>query len=476
MKTKKIVALVLSMAMVLGVVAACNKTTESSAASSAATDATTAGTDATDATDAPVESTEAPAEEGNFKQLDVVDPATLTDEGDLLVWSWNEEIGNNITKYYTGKNFDMTKSENYATTPNTGGAYRQALALVLSTGEGAPDVYGTEADYIQAFMNSESALALADLGISNAELESTMYNYTLQIAADSSKVIRGVSWQANPAGVWYNRAVAEKYLGVSDPDGVGAYFSSWDKFIETAKKIDADSNHAVKAVASIADVARPYLNTRTQGWVVNGKLTIDPQVEAYLDFGKQLFTENLTFNAAQWSDAAWTDGPQNETVLSYFGPMWLGRFSLGLCDENAQPTKDLWGITAAPNPYYWGGSWLSASPYCDVKASAAQIMRDVCMSEATLSQMVKGAEFVNNINIIKATAADANFGFAFLDGQNPYTMLAPIADGIDASTITAYDGDIGDTFNNLAEGYFDGTTGTVAEVESALEAAVAEII
>ena len=465
MRTKKIIAAVLVLTMALGI-AACSKPDGPAPAT------TTKGTDATASSDA----SQAPADKGGFKQLDVVDPSSLSDEGDLLIWSWNEEIGNNITKYYTGSNFDIGNSDNYATTPNTGGMYRQALAQVLSTGEGAPDIYGTEADYLQTFMNSESALALADLGISNAELESTMYNYTLQIASDSSKVIRGISWQANPAAVWYNRSVAQKYLGVSSPEEVGAFFSSWDKFIETAKKIDSDSNHTVKVCASIADVARPYLNTRTQSWVVNGKLTIDPQVEAYLDFGKQLFTENLTFNATQWHDGAWTDGPHNGTVLSYFGPMWLGRFSLGICDDNAQPTEDLWGITAAPNPYYWGGSWLSVSPYCDVKASAAQILRELCMSEETLTEMVKGAEFVNNVNIIKATAADTDFGFAFLDGQNPYTMLAPIADGIDASTITAYDGDIGDTFNNLAEGYFDGTIGTIAEVESALEASVADII
>ena len=480
MKTKKIVALVLSMAMVLGVVAACNKTTESTGAATDASAATSASTEASSdaSADTSASETESQAPAGKYKQLDVVDGSTLTDSGDLLVWSWNEEIGGLIKNYYSGSNFDMSKSENYNTVKNDGGAYKTALTQVLASGDNAPDLYGVEVDYIKSFMDADKALALSELGIANSELEAAQYDYTLALATDDSNVIRGISWQCCPAAVFYNRMLADKYLGVSDPDGVGQWFSSWDKFIETAKKVDADSNHTVKAVASISDVERPYLNTRTQGWVVDGKLTFDPQVEAYLDFGKQLYSEGLTFNAAQWSDTAWTDGVANSTVLSYFGPMWLGHFSLAMWDDanGNKATKDEWGLCAAPTPYYWGGSWLVASKYCDAKASSAQVMRDVCLNEANLTQIAKNGDFANNKVVMKNAATDDSFCIVGLGNQNPYSILTPVADDISADIVTPYDQDVQLQLDNFAPGYFDGTTATKAEVLSAIEAACKDVI
>ena len=120
MKTKKIVALVLSMAMVLGVVAACKTTETSGSDSSAATSASADSSATEDST------TQQAADLEGFTAVALAENVTDKEDGDLLVWGWNEDpleklIGNaekGLTGYYSGTN--MTK-DNYATTPSQGG-------------------------------------------------------------------------------------------------------------------------------------------------------------------------------------------------------------------------------------------------------------------------------------------------------------------------------------------------------------------
>ena len=476
MKTKKIVALVLSMAMVLGVVAACKTTETSGSDSSAATSASADSSATEDST------TQQAADLEGFTAVALAENVTDKEDGDLLVWGWNEDpleklIGNaekGLTGYYSGTN--MTK-DNYATTPSQGGAYRNALKIALSAGEGAPDIYFAEADYIKAFMTSSGAKAVNELGIDYSELKD-MYNYVLQTGADSNGVIRALSWECNPAGVWYNRKLAQQYLGASEPADVAKFFESWDAFLDTARKINKDSQGKVKAVASIADVQTPYFNSRSTGWVVNGALNIDQKVNDYLEFGKILKQEGLTFDVAQWGeDGTWAAGSTNDTVLSYFGPTWLGVFSLNLRGENNEAINDnVWGICAAPNNYFWGGTWIVASPYCDRDATAAQMMRDLCTNTKNLENNASNANFVNNIPVMEAAAANKDFSFGFLGGQNPFEVLNPMAKEINASIMSAYDGQIKDEFNTIAEDYFEGKISSTDEVATQLEAAVEDIL
>jgi hypothetical protein len=54
-------------------------------------------------------------------------------------------------------------------------------------------------------------------------------------------------------------------------------------------------------------------------------------MEDYFDLAKILKDEGLTFETAQW-DTAWTANMANQTVLSYWGPMWLLNFCMGFQD------------------------------------------------------------------------------------------------------------------------------------------------
>ncbi len=462
MKTKKIIALTLSLAMVLGVVAACNQTNESDAsAASDASEATTAAPDASDATTAAPESQAPEAQVSEFTELTVAD---VSDEGDgVLVYGWNDEFPGLVAKYSQVDIGDPVLTES--------NSYQAKLDQVLDSGEDAPDLFVCDADYASKYMNSDNTLPINDLGISYDEL-SEMYNYTLQFATDNDNVIKGLAWQACPCGVFYNRTLAETYLGTQDPDELAAKFATWDAFLESAREVNTASNGEVKIVSGLDDVWRAYLNTREQGWIVDGELYIDPVMEDYFDMAKALYDEDLTFQTSQWGDA-WNANMANQTVVTYWGPMWLLNFCMGFQD-GSNPTKGDWGITTAPGNFFWGGTWMMASTYCDMKASVAQIMRDIAIDEANLQDMAEGGEFVNNISIMTELAGDDSFGVENLGGQNPLPALLAAATTIDNSTVGENDQAINDAFNTIVNSYVQGDIASVPDAETQFEAALEE--
>ena len=476
MKTKKIIALTLSMAMVLGVVAACSddsaETTAATSADAAATTAAETEAPVVDETDAPVDETEAETEAANGGATDVsayaaLPVADVADEGDkVLIYGWNEEFPGLVDKY-SDIEYDLETTES-----NT---YQTKLDTVLASGEDAPDLFVCDADYASKYMNSDNTIAINSLGIDYAEC-TNMYNYTLQFATDDSNVIKGLAWQACPCGVFYNRDLAETYLSAREPEDVAQYFESWDAFMQMARDINEASEGAVKAVSGTDDIWRAYLNSRSQGWIVGGEVVVDPVMNQYFDLAKELYDEQLTFETSQWGDV-WTANMSNESVLSYWGPMWLARFSMGLNDGEtpSNPTSGNWGLVNAPGNFYWGGTWMMASKYCDMKASCAQIMRDVALDEANLQDMANGGEFVNHIAIMTAIAADPNFALDWLGGQNPAAVLLTAATLIDNSIVGPNDQAINDAFNVVVNSYLTGDIETVADAEAQFIAQIEEL-
>lgn len=462
MKTKKIIALMLSLAMVLGV-AACGGAEETQApAGETSAPAETTAADVAETEVAETEGTtqDATVDASAYNELAIADVADEDDE--VVVYGFNEEVKNLIETYS-----DITVRYEQQSSDTI----QQVLDNVLASGEDAPDMFACDADYARKYMNSDNTLPVNDLGIAYSEL-SEMYNYTLQFATDNENIIKGLAWQACPCGVFYNRSVAEATLGVSEPDEVAPYFESWDAFLETARTV-AESGEYV-AISSTGDIFRAILGTRTQAWIVDGEVTIDPCIEEYFDLAKTLHDEGLTHETSQWQDA-WTADMSNGTVLSYWGPMWLAKFSMALdpsVNDVPNPTTGDWGIVGAPADSYWGGTWMMASKYCNSKASVAQIMRDICINTDSLQDMANNGEFVNNISIMDTLGHDDAFGLEWLGGQNPIPVLLDAATQIDNSVITMNDGAINDQLNAVVESYINGDIATVAEAESAFIAAV----
>ena len=471
MKMKKIVAMLLALVMVVGVAAACGKT-ETTTSTTAAGATTAAPADTTAAVTTAAADTTAAQTETGITPEDIIAPATdVTDEDTtpIVIYAWNEEFKGLLDKYYAADNAGFTYD--YQVTENT--TYQTKLDGVLASGDGAPDLYLVEADYAKKYVDSDNSLNINELGISNSEL-ADQYGYTYEFMLSADGAVKALSWQACPAGVFYNRTLAKTYLGTDDPATVGQSFASWDAFMAMAQKLNTDSAGKVKAISGYDDLWRSFQNSRSQGWLVDGAITIDPQIEKYFDYAKQLKDEGLTFETAQWN-TDWTANMSNQTVLSYWGPMWLMNFCMGFGYEedgttikaDANPTTGDWGYCNAPVSFFWGGTWITASKYDNNKATSADIMRYFTIDAASMDKLAQAGEFVNNVSVMTKIGEDPSFTVAYLGGQNPFADLLAAAKTIDVSSITGDDQAINTIFASTVTAYTQGEIATVADAEAA---------
>lgn len=421
------------------------------------------GTEAT-TTEAPA--TTPDAEPSTTASDDSGSAAEVTDTGKVLnIYCWNEEFKTRVKDHYPGYvEKDATSGTigdievKWNITPNTDNAYQNNLDETLLKQADAPDdekidLFLIEADYALKYVDADVTMPIADLGITDDEL-ANQYQYTKDITTDSNGVLKGLSWQACPGALFYNRAVAKEVLGADDAETVQAAVADWAKFSETAGKM---KEKGYSMISSANDSYRVYSNNVSGKWVQDNKVQIDDNIMKWVDDSKALVDAGETGTYDLWSDD-WKKGffPEGK-VFCYFGPAWLVNFSMS-CDEEGSVGYDGgWGITEGPQGFFWGGTWICAATGTDNAGTVADIMRKLTTDETIMKEIVVADDdFVNNKPAMEAMAADTSYSSKILGGVNPLSIYAAGADKVDMSTQSAYDQGCNEEFQKAMKNYFDG--------------------
>lgn len=384
------------------------------------------------------------------------------------IYSWNDEFQGMLAKYYIPAVGGSVAEDGslllpngdkieFVINPNDNGVYQQKLDAALAAGEQI-DMFLMEADYILKYVDSEYTVALESVGITE-DMMKEQYPYTIDAAKDSKEVIKGSSWQAAPGLFLYRRSLAEKYLNVKTPEEMQEKVKDWDSFIDTARKVNEASKGETKLIASNGDAWQVIRTARTQPWVNESlKLVIDDQVKWYFDFAKTLFTENLTANAAPWSEA-WNAGIGNDSVLGYFFPTWGIQWVMTGNSGGKKPgegTYGDWGAVNGPQPYYWGGTWLAVGQKCENLPLAKSIIEYFTLNAASMKDYcLKSKDYVNNKAAVQAIIDDG-FSFDFLGGQDHYKLFQEVTSLIDTSAMSAYDQNINIALDTEVNAYIRG--------------------
>ena len=267
----------------------------------------------------------------------------------------------------------------------------------------------------------------------------------MTVATDSNGQIKGSSWQAAPGLFLYRRSLAEKYLGVKTPEEMQEKVKDWDTFLATAREVNEKSAGATKLIPSNGDVWQVVRTVRSTPWVDDEmNLVIDDQVKWYFDFAKTLRDENLTAMATPWTEA-WNAGVGNDSIMGYFFSTWGIQWTMVGNSGGSKPGEGTYGDWAAvngPQPYYWGGTWLTAATTCSNKALAKDIIEYFTIETGSMQDYcLKSKDYVNNTEAIQAII-DAGFSFDFLGGQDHYSLFQAVTPLIDISAMSAYDQNI----------------------------------
>jgi len=454
---KKVLSVVLSVAMIATMLTACSSSDTKTETAAAETETKTEEAATTE--EAPAATEEAPAEEAA--------PA----EGDNVInlWSFTDEIPNMVEKYLA-ENPDFGYTVNTTIIATTDGAYQPALDAALAAGGAdAPDIYAAESAFVLKYAQgdaSQYAAPYEDLGIDvAAEVKAAdIAQYTVDIGtrpADGKLVALG--YQATGGAFIYRRSIAIDAFGTDEPDAVGEIIgsgtNSWDKFFEAAETL---KSKGYGIVSGDGDIWHAVENSSDKGWIVDGGLYIDPKREAFLDLSKQLKDNEYHNDTQDWTDAWYADMKDEgaKKIFGYFGPAWLINYVLA---GNSGDTYGDWAVCAPPIGFFWGGTWVLANTNSSKKEAVGKIIEWITLdtSETGLQYMwangtLNGEGGTKDCVASGTVMAKSDGSLDFLGGQNMFDVFVPANQYANGKNLTQYDETINSYWRDQVREYTAG--------------------
>ena len=415
---------------------------------------------------------EAPAEEAAPAEEEAAAPS-----GDNVInlWAFTDEVPGMVDKFLEAHP-DFGYEVNSTIIATTDGAYQPALDQALAAGGAdAPDMYCAEAAFILKYAQGDAssyAAAYEDLGIDVAAklAEADIAQYTVDIGtrpADGKLVALG--YQATGGAFIYRRSVAKDAFGSDDPavvaEAIGGGSGSWDKFFEAAETLKAKG---YGIISGDGDLWHAVENSSDAGWIVDGKLTIDPKREAFLDLSKQLKDNGYHNDTQDWQDAWFADmkGEGAKDVLGFFGPAWLINYTIAPnCGGAAvgEGTYGDWAICEPPIGFFWGGTWVLANKDTDKADAVAQIIEWITLDSSEDGLQYKWANGTLNGEggtkdaVASGTVmAKSNGELDFLGGQNMFDVFVPANQYANGKNLTQYDETINSYWRDVTRQYTAG--------------------
>ena len=395
----------------------------------------------------------------------------------LNLWAFTDEVPNMVARYMELHPEFAEKYEVKTTIiATTDGQYQPALDQALAAGGAdAPDLYCAEAAFILKYSQGAAAkyaAPYADLGIDiDADLKTAdiaQYSVDIGTRPDDGAVV-ALGYQATGGAFIYRRSIAKDVFGSDDPavvaEALGAGSGNWDKFFEAAAALKAKG---YGIISGDGDLWHAVENSSETGWIVDGKLNIDPKREAFLDLSKQLKDNGYHNDTQDWQDAWFADmkgeGPQG--VLGFFGPAWLINYTMAPnCGGAAigEGTYGDWAVCAPPVGFFWGGTWLLANNASANKEAVGEIIHWITLNNTKegLQYMWANGTTFGEGGTKDCVASGVVMGMSdgavdFLAGQNMFDAFVPANAYANGKCLTQYDETINSYWRDAVRQYTAG--------------------
>ena len=381
---------------------------------------------------------------------------TAAPAGDVVlnVWAFTDEVPNMVQKYID-LHPDCGFSMNATIIATTEGAYQPALDQALAAG-GAdqPDIYAAEAAFILKYSQGDAyqyAMPYADLGIDvDAALKAAdIAQYTVDIGTNPEGQLVGLGYQATGGAFIYRSSIAKDVWGTDDPAEIEKKIGpGWDKFYEAAAELKS-KGYAI--CSGDGDIWHAVENSSDQGWIVDGKLVIDPKREAFLDLSKELKDNKYCNDTTDWQDAWFADmkGEGEQGCFGFFGPAWLINYTIAPnCggEKVGEGTYGDWKVCTPPIGFFWGGTWILANKNTEKKDAVKQIVEWITLdcTENGLQYMWANGTFNGEGGTKDCVASGtvmtiSDGSLDFLGGQNMFDAFVPANAYANGKNLTQYD-------------------------------------
>ncbi|MBQ6588095.1 MAG: extracellular solute-binding protein [Butyrivibrio sp.] len=346
--------------------------------------------------------------------------------------------------------------------------YVTKVQTALNGGQTTPDIIVGEPQMLEDFYDAGYFEDLNQAPYNAQDYADQIVDYVWEVGQDAEGIQRAISYQITPAGIYYRRDIAQEVFGTDDPAEVGKLFADYPTILSTAQKL---KENGYRIFASDAEMG--YFSGDT-AWVVNDKLNLDQARLDYMDLVCDLYQNDLTAYANQWS-TPWYQAMAGEVpiltaeVQSYADDsvnVWDAEafaeatkdlattqvFAFGLPSwgvltlrDNVGETSGKWGVCSGPAYGFGGGTFIGISAMSEHKDLAWDFLKWVTLDENTAEWWIEKSEgdTVSLVSVLEKHKDDEN---AVYGGQHLYSFWQEQAAGIDYSKVTRYDKIVNDAW------------------------------
>lgn len=351
--------------------------------------------------------------------------------GDLIIWSWSES---EVEIY--AKNFQTVHPDaNLVYVPIDNGDVTMKLQVAAASGSEMPDI---------AFQEVPTRGVLYAMDIWE-DLSAEPYNFDeslifeglLPTMKSTDGRVLGIDREFNPSGLVCNVSVVKEYLGITDPDEIAALCSDWGTFIAAGKELVAASGGKAFMLPGLDDLS----------WPLNAQVT-DPVFvdnKAYLtDYFTHVFSVMIDIRDAgiagvmkRWTPA-WNASYNENNVAFYQYAPWSGTAAL---KANAPDSTDNWLVVEAPGGgFTLGGTAFGIPKDAPNKELAWEFIRFTLLSQEGVALNVADLGVIASYKPFYDTIPDAPDPY-FYHSQDPNKfLLENVAPGLRLRPIHEYDG------------------------------------
>lgn len=406
----------------------------------------------------------------------------------IKLMAFTDEVGK-MVQLYLDQHPELGYTLDETIVATTDGAYQPALDEMLKSADSAPDLYALEAAFVLKYTQGDAAGFAAtydDLGIdTSARLkDAQIATYASEIGTRPSdgKVV-ALPYQATGGAFIYRRSLAKDTWGTDDPavisEKIGGGSQTWDKFWTAAEELKAKG---YGIISGDGDIWHAIENSSDSAWVVDGKLVIDPKREALLDVSMMLKEKNYSNGTQDWTDAWYADmkGEGEKEIFGFFGPAWLINYVMA---GNSGDTYGDWAVTNSPVGFCWGGTYVASSANAvknmsdEKKQVVADIIEWITLDADENSLQYKWANGTEDWDKDPETATSkdtvasgkvmsvSDGSLEFLGGQNMFDYFVPAGDYATGRNMTQYDETINSKFRDAVRAYVAGEVDRAGAIE-----------
>jgi multiple sugar transport system substrate-binding protein len=407
---------------------------------------------------------EAVAQENKTEASSDAQAGNTEEEVTITYWGWDVS---NFAQPLMDKYHELHPNVTFEPTAVEWGDMIPKTQQALASGSELPTIIPMDLGLLGVWKNMDIFEDLTQYG-----LDVSKYNPALMASTtdDNGKVF-GLHEAVNPAAIAYKRDLAEKYLGTSDPDEIQAMLQSYDDYIKVGTKIKEASGGKAFMFHSGQAIAEWFYFASTTPNAVDGNINATAKYTEIMDLLTSFRDAGIvdTYqNGTPEGNATYAD----DSHIFYPCPDWAVSYYIQANDPDGA-ARGNWGLIMAPQGYQHGGAAMgitSASSDAQKKA-AYDFITWAISSEEGATIMRDTAGYITHDSTINTGDFAKRSDEAVFGGEDISTLFyKTIAGRIEIATPSAYDGNITDVRNDIAQQVMnDSSMDTATAVQAAID-------